>query len=67
MLRSFGYGAVPPNSASQFETYFDAAVVDKCICLAFISNEEISETDCFCHSGKRQNIQQQKCEIHFQM
>ena len=65
MLRSFGNGAVSPNSTSQFEAYFDTAVVDKGFCLAFVSDEEIPETDCFCHSRACQNIQQQKCEIHF--
>ena len=65
MLRSFGYGAVSPNSASKFETYFDTAVIDESFCLAFVSDEEISETDCFCHSRTCQNIQKQKCEIHF--
>ena len=64
MLRSFGNGAVSPNSTSQFEAYFDTAVVDKGFCLAFVSDEEIPETDCFCHSRACQNIQQQKCEIH---
>ena len=65
MLRSLGYGAVSPNSASQFETYFDTAVIDESFCLTFVSDEEISETDCFCHSRACQNIQQKKCEIHF--
>ena len=57
MLRSLGYGAVSPNSTSQFETYFDTAVVDKGFCLAFVSDEEIPETDCFCYFGTCQNVQ----------
>ena len=65
VLCSFRYGAVPPNSASEFETYFDTAIIDESVCLTFVSDKEISETDPFCHSRTCQKVQQQKCEIHF--
>ena len=57
VLSSFGYGTVPPNSASEFETYFDTAIIDESVCLTFVSDKEISETDPFCHSRTCQKVQ----------
>ena len=47
MLRSFGNGAVSPNSSSELEAYFDTAVIDESVCLTFVSNKEIPKTEPF--------------------